>query len=256
MHLAQQLLGMAQSASTDTRVASTDLRRILKFLVKVVQVVEQAFADVYSILIDIKYLEAKDLGTSRIREIQKELDLVLARSTFRDVEEICSRLRHLTDQYNETIAPVVSQLERRAEWDQVFAIINEHEGAILNLVRSTLYELNSQIAGLHTPTDLAQMQEMAAVRATALRQALDLLLQLRNRILGLSGQSGFLEMTTADRPGIVNEINVMLDQADRRLININTGGGAYVGGDVNTEGGTFVGRDAAVPESRYSRASR
>jgi hypothetical protein len=241
---------MAQSASTDTKVASTDLRRILKFLVKVVQVVEQAFADVYSILIDIKYLDAGDVGTSRIREIQKELDLVLARSTFRDVEEICSRLHHLTQQYDETIASVVSQLERRAEWDQVFAIINEHEGAILNLVRSTLYELNNQLAGLQISGDLVLVQQMAAARANALRQALDLLVQLRNRILGLSDHSGFLEMTTADRPGIVNEINVMLDQADRRLITINTGGGAYIGGDVDTGGGAFVGRDAFTESPR------
>lgn len=113
LQLAQQLLGMAQSASTDTRVASTDLRRILKFLVKVVQVVEQAFADVYAILIEVKYLEPADLGTSRIRGIQKDLDITFLSDggdTVRDLQLYLSpQSEHVLDWFHITMRLTVMQ---------------------------------------------------------------------------------------------------------------------------------------------------
>ncbi len=44
--LAQQILMMTESATSDRNVAGKELRQLLKFIVKMVQVVDQTFQDI------------------------------------------------------------------------------------------------------------------------------------------------------------------------------------------------------------------
>ena len=85
---------MVGASATNRALSGADLRRVLSFLAKVAQVVDQAFQDVYSVLIELKYLSIRDLYTGRATELRKQLDMIQARSRYRDAEEICSRLYH------------------------------------------------------------------------------------------------------------------------------------------------------------------
>lgn len=239
--LSSQILRMAHSVAAQPNVPSADLRRVLNFLDKLVQVVDQAFRGLYTILVDIKLLDDGDLGSGQIRAIRKDLEMVSARSWYRDAEEICSRLHHLSDNFRLNIEPIVDSLQRGAEWRDVFQLMDEHEGHIISIVDGSVWELKNLLANLQTTSELAQARQLAAHRGEALRQALQDLTEFHSRILGLSGSVGFLELVETDRDAVAAQLQVLIDNSDRRVTNISTGGGAYVEGNVSVTEGDFVG---------------
>src|SRR3954470_17431526 len=105
--LTEQLAAMSSAVVSSTDIAAPDLRTVLKFVNKVVQLVDEAFQDVYVVLVDISLLDDDDLGTDRVKEARRSLALLTAKSKYRDAEEICSRLHHLTDDYREHVGPIV-----------------------------------------------------------------------------------------------------------------------------------------------------
>jgi len=132
--LASQIRGMTQAAVADQRIGDQDLVPILEFISSVVLVVEQAFTSVYTQLIELSYARPEDLLEPRRTQILKSLDSVLERSRYRDVEEICSRLHHLSEHYSAVIRPKLGHLATESEWAEVFALLNEYEGRIMLLV--------------------------------------------------------------------------------------------------------------------------
>jgi len=239
--LSLQILRMAQSAAAQPGLSNADLRRVLNFLVKLVQVVDQAFQGIYVILVDIKLLGDEEIGSGQIKSIRRDLEMVSSRSWYRDAEEICSRLHHLSENYRETIAPIVDSLAHREEWNEIFYLMDEHEGRIINIVQGTVAELKNLLANLQTADQLALARQIAETKSTALQVTLAELTDFRNRILGISGTVGFLEMIETDRGAVATQLQVIIDNADRRTTNIHTEGGAYVGGNVSVSGGDFVG---------------
>lgn len=240
--LSLQILRMAQSTAAQPGLSNADLRRVLNFLVKLVQVVDQAFQGIYVILVDIKLLGDEEIGSGQIKSIRRDLEMVSSRSWYRDAEEICSRLHHLSENYRESIAPIVDSLARREEWNEIFYLMDEHEGRIINIVQGTVAELKNLLADLQTADQLALARQIAEVKSAALQATLGELTNFRNRILGISGSVGFLEMIETDRGAVATQLQVIIDNADRRTTNISTGGGAYVGGNVSVSGGgDFVG---------------
>ncbi len=164
------------------------------------QVAEQALQDILTVLIDIKYLEPADINSSRINTLQKQIDLLTARSRYRDVEEICSRLHHLSDQYREQIAPLVSDLADAHGWQGMFGLINEHEGRLINIVHQTTFELKERLSRVDTHS-LMSLNQFAGTQLDMVTLTLNQLRELSNRILGLSGTSGLLELTVGSRGG-------------------------------------------------------
>src|SRR5512132_43484 len=122
--LADDLQYLATTVVKRANLSAPDLGRVLGFVAKVSHVVEQAFQDVLPILIDIKYLIPEDIHLRRIRDLQKEVELLTVRSRYRDVEEICSRLHHLSDQYRTQIAPLVAGIPEADSWRGVFRLID------------------------------------------------------------------------------------------------------------------------------------
>lgn len=192
--LAHELQDFAKSVLADRRLQSPDLRRVLGFIAKVSQVAEQALQDTVAVLIEIKYLTAEDLGSSRVRELQKQIEMLTVRSRYRDAEEICSRLHHLSEQYNEQIAPLVGGLARDHDWQGIFGLINEHEGRLITLVHQTTSELQEKLRSV-SPNRLDELTRFAGTQLSAVREALDVLTDLSNKILGISGAEGLLELT-------------------------------------------------------------
>lgn len=241
--LSSQILRMAHSVTAQPDVPNTELRRVLNFLDKLVQVVDQAFRGLYTILVDIKLLDENDIDSGQLRAIRKDLEMVSARSWYRDAEEICSRLHHLSDNFRLNIEPIVDSLNRGAEWRDVFQLMDEHEGHIISIVEESVWEVKNLLAHLQTADDLAQARQVAERRGQAMQQALQDLTEFHNRILGLSGTTGFLELIATDRDAVATQLQVLIDNSDRRVANYSQPGWTVetvnqAMGDVNVAGET------------------
>lgn len=200
--LVDQITDMAEAVAVDQGIDDFDLRRVLRFLSKVIQVVEQAFQDVLTTMIELKYVTYEDLNTNRVRVLAKELDLLESRSRYRDAEEICSRLHHLGDFYTSQIEPIIRTLPRPDRWQEVFYILNEYEGRIIMLVHGSVRQLRR----LLSQENVSEINSVAERDSEALKESLSKLRSLNSQILGLSGGIGLLEMPgdrdTSSRPRI------------------------------------------------------
>ncbi len=117
---------MTSSVVATEHISATDVRTVLRFINKVLQVLDQAFEDVYACLVDVRLLSDADLGTSRLQEVRRSVALLKARSRYRDAEEICSRLHHLSEEYSRAISPIVSNVDDPRAWSQLFYLLNEY----------------------------------------------------------------------------------------------------------------------------------
>ena len=198
--LAEELQDFTATVVTNPNLEPPELRRVLAFIAKVSQVAEQALQDILPVLIDIKYLAPADINSPRITDLQKQIDLLTVRSRYRDAEEICSRLHHLSDQYREQIAPLVNTLAGAHEWQGMFGLLNEHEGRLINIVHQTTFELKARLSRVDV-NSLAAVNQFAADQLELVTSTLNNLRELSNRILGLSGTSGLLELTVGSRGG-------------------------------------------------------
>ena len=194
--LAKELNDFTVAALTRAHLAGTDLRRVLGFVVKVAHVVEQALQDVLVVLIDIKHLTPEDIKSNRLVEMKKQVDLLTVQSRYRDAEEICSRLHHLSDQYRQQIAPLVAGIYEEGEWGGLFSLLGEHEGKIIRMVHEITRDLQVRLdkASLRT---LKPLNSFAAIQFNAVREGLDKLQALTRNILGASGDAGLLELTAS-----------------------------------------------------------
>ena len=184
---------MAESAVADQRINDEDLVRILRFIGSVVTVVGQAFDEVLATLIELSHVRPDHLQEPRKSELLADLERVVEHSTYKDVEEICSRLHHLSDHYAQVIRPKLGGLEDESAWSQVFSLIHEHEGAIILMVHGHVGVLHQQLATA-TDADLPQVRQQAADTREEIERMLNKLWDLRNQILGLSGNAGWLEL--------------------------------------------------------------
>lgn len=231
--LVDQLSDMAETAARDENISNPDLRRTLRFLSKVIQVVEQAFQDVLSTLIEFKYITADDLNSGRLNQLAKELDLLQSRSRYRDAEEICSRLHHLGDYYRAEISPITDQLPNNQSWLEVFRLLDEYEGRIIGLVKTSIWELQNLISG----KDIAEINSLAGSQSQALRDSLTKLRSLNSQILGLSGNVGLLEMTE-DRES-TSRANLHIYRGDIQMGDNYTVGQGVAGRNVHAHDMTF-----------------
>ena len=230
--LTDEIVDRVGSLIKQATLPAADLRTVLGFLAKVALVVDQAFQDVYTLLIDLKYLARDEATPDRIRNYQKQLDLVMARSHYRDMEEICSRLGQLKEQFRQQIEPIVSTLADRGEWREIFWLVEDREGYILESVKRTVRELSKMLEGLN---DVEALNRKAGQKAENIRLALSKLHSLTNRIFGLSGEIGLLELTATDRSSMISG-----------AVSVYSVGGIHMGDDIKARDiiGSAVGRGA------------
>jgi hypothetical protein len=234
--------------SKDGRIPGSDFRRILRFLVKVTQVVDQVFRDVYAMLIEIKYLDKHDIDSGRLKEIQVELDLLLSRDRYREAEQVCSRLHFLGDQFQSQIVPILEKsnnlkLLKSDEWSGLFGLIEEHEGRVINLVHESVSELQHRLMGVDS-NSMDSINAYAGFQAKELKQSLNKLENLQNKILGLSGEDGFLELTVINRGGIDREVNIILQSSNTNIQELKMGN-QYNIGDIT---GSIVNMDSTLDQ--------
>jgi hypothetical protein len=190
-NLVDALSYLANAPIKKPALSSFDLRRLLRFLSKVIQVVEQAFQDVLGLMIEFKYLSETDQQAGKLTQLAKELELLGARSRYRDAEEICSRLHNLTAYYHSEIESVTRNLPNSHEWQHILRLLDEHEGYIIELVNQSVRELQE----LLQESDFKRINVAAGHGVDKIRDSLSRLRSLNSQILGLSGNVGLLELT-------------------------------------------------------------
>lgn len=196
--LTDQLGSMTTTVVGVPGIAPPDVRTVLRFVNKVVQVVDHAFQDVYAILIDVQFLQEGELSTGRIIELRRSLALLRSRSRYRDAEEICSRLHHLSEEYSQTIEPIVAGVADRQAWSGMFSLLDKYEGNIIEMVEDSVHDLQKMLARLDSHSgNLHQVTEEACKLAIEIRSSLVKLTEIRNRILGLSGTPGLMALVSS-----------------------------------------------------------
>jgi len=194
--LSQQLRDMTTAVVAHDGLQAVEVRTVLRFINKVLQVLDQAFEDVYACLVDVRLLREDDLGSEHFSDVRRTVALIHARSRYRDAEEICSRLHHLSYEYGKAIAPILGDIQDRTAWSEVFSLLDQHEGRIIFLVNQAVGELEG-LLNQATRHSLPDIRATAATRATEIREALRQFGDLKNQILGISGGAGLLELVSS-----------------------------------------------------------
>jgi hypothetical protein len=256
-----QIKNAVIATSTDPNINDADLRNVLGFLTKVVQVIDQSFQDVYTLAIELAYLDPNDVGAERVRRLQKELDLLLATSHYRESLEICSRLKHLKLRFEQYILPTISHLQTQTDWRQLFWLIEDREGRIIQLVEGAADELRRELQRARAG-DVSTVNRAARKLADELRPLLAELREMTNEILGLSGPRGFLELTR-DRSELSRAASIVVNHGAinmaRDIFNVERAGA--VGPHSSATNTTFIeqhsdplaGADLAVLSAELAR---
>ena len=172
--LVQQLENLIQAVAANQQINGSDLRRVMRFISKVNQVVNQAFQNVYPILLEIKMLKEEDIGTKKIEKIEEELELMNARDYYRNVELICGQLRELQSQYERFISPIVASLDTdvQLEFSRIFQLLEDREDNIMYMVRQMTGQVSYQLHTLSNTQQLAELQATAARMADSIKDAI------------------------------------------------------------------------------------
>ncbi|MDG2530112.1 hypothetical protein [Caulobacter endophyticus] len=234
--------------------------RVLAFLSKVAHVVDQAYRDVLALLIDVKYVGDDAFQTGEIRDFQRRAERILETSHYRDAEEICSRLRTLRDAHLSDLLGLVGQ-DAGGQWRALFDLIEDREGGIIRMIREELWRLSQALDHARGPADLESLREIASEAGAQVRRDLADLSAFTNRILGLSGQAGLMEMLRDGRPPslVVKEISLMVDQRQQHTYttgdnSVLIGAGATTG-DVSLQQGAPIDLAALAAELDTLRAA-
>lgn len=221
---------VVQTVAHSPEMPDADVRRVLRFLAQVVQVIEQAFQDVLGLLVEVSYLSDAELSDPRrMDELGKSAAMLTARSHYRDAAEICSRLKHLSQSFDQFIRPTVEHLPEFTSWAGVFGLIEHREGRIIALVEQTAREIESLLNRAATST-LPRIRSEASARSMELKSLLGEFHSLNGRIIGYSGRAGFLQLTS-NRTELEREINIMIDKRDQSVTQghrVSVGDGATV----------------------------
>lgn len=216
------------------------------FLDRVVELVEQSFREVLRLSIKLQFMPDTDLSRDRIQEYRRRAEQLRARDRYRDVDFICGRLHVLRAEF-EAYREFTESFGD--DFQQLMWLVDEREGAIINLVQGFVYEVIhrlDQMMKARNQDDAKilrdEMRNFVVDRIGELELAIKDLVDIHNRILPLLGESEFLKVIAGTaRPA--QSVKVI----DKR---VQTGGGDYAAGNIQKAGRDIVrqtaGRDFAA----------
>lgn len=193
------LVDAIATSSSMPEIKSEEQRRVLRFIIKVVLVVEQALQEVYGLAIEVKHVRPGN--EQMIDHLMRELDQILIRSAFSRTEEICSRLSNLRLLFESDVALLLRCSPGDPRWYELFSLFEEREGKIISLVQSAVRDLGKSLETLRSPRIFGtsklkeNVNQISDKAGKEILKSLRELRDLRDRILGLSGKVGFLELT-------------------------------------------------------------
>jgi hypothetical protein len=178
-------------------VGSDSLRKLLTLVSTVSLEVQNSFSQILAILIKLKYISSRE----EIRKILRDFDY--HRYGFGNRQDVlyCYRLRELCESYQSLVLPelVKANLEDLESWLRVFFEFEHLPGSVLNIERVAYEELRSLLQELERNEqperqDYEVVKEKSTAYIVNLNNSLAELQVLNNKILGLSGRTGFLEL--------------------------------------------------------------
>jgi hypothetical protein len=208
--LINQLKMMTQAVIDSANIDVTDSRKVLRFISKLTQVINQAFNNIYPILIEVSLLRDSDLGSDKIQELRREVKLLTSRDYYRDVQLICGQLNEIHAQYRESIEPIINNFtpNQKNEFREVFYLIDQHEGYLIGIVNNMTYDLDRQLDDLAHNHSVGKLVAFASEQAQVFKQSINELNLLGHKILGVSGKEGLLELLATDKlSGVKNVIH-------------------------------------------------
>jgi Effector-associated domain 11 len=199
--LINQLKLMTQAVIDSANIDVTDSRKVLRFISKLTQVINQAFNNIYPILIEVSLLRESDLGSDKIQELRREVKLLTSRDYYRDVQLICGQLNELQGQYRDNIEPIINNFtaNQKNEFKEVFYLIDQHEGYLIRIVNDMTYEIDQKLDNLNRTHSVDDLVSFASEQAQIFKQSINELNLLGNKILGVSGKEGLLELLSTDK---------------------------------------------------------
>jgi Effector-associated domain 11 len=199
--LINQLKLMTQAVIDSANIDVTDSRKVLRFISKLTQVINQAFNNIYPILIEVSLLRDSDLGSDKIQELRREVKLLTSRDYYRDVQLICGQLNELQGQYRDNIEPIINNFtaNQKNEFKEVFYLIDQHEGYLIRIVNDMTYEIDQKLDNLNRTHSVDDLVSFASEQAQIFKQSINELNLLGNKILGVSGKEGLLELLSTDK---------------------------------------------------------
>ena len=240
----RELVGVIDTSSNDVLLNAEGQRAVLRFVARVVHVVEQALQDVYGLAVEVKHIQPGD--KAEVARLGRELDLVLTRSHAKS-EGICSRLHSLREIFEQDVGLLLRCSPGDPRWHELFWLLDDREGRVIQLVESLVRELTTALdsfgdAGLFGRAKAREEVQHAADEAgIQLRYALRELHEIRDKILGLSGQAGLLELTEDSPEQFRREaraLSVKINTGDiyRTQIDNSTVGALAVGAQAHATG--------------------
>jgi Effector-associated domain 11 len=199
--LINQLKLMTQAVIDSANIDITDSRKVLRFISKLTQVINQAFNNIFPILIEVSLLRESDLGSDKIQELRREVKLLTSRDYYRDVQLICGQLNELQGQYRDNIEPIINNFTdiQKNEFKEVFYLIDQHEGYLIRIVNDMTYEIDQKLDNLNRTHSVDDLVSFASEQAQIFKQSINELNLLGNKILGVSGKEGLLELLSTDK---------------------------------------------------------
>jgi hypothetical protein len=199
--LINQLKLMTQAVIDSANIDVTDSRKVLRFISKLTQVINQAFNNIYPILIEVSLLRDSDLGSDKIQELRREVKLLTSRDYYRDVQLICGQMNEIYAQYRESIEPIINKFtpNQKNEFREIFYLIDLHEGYLIGIVFSMISEIDYKLDKLKDTNSVDEIVVFASEQAQIFKQSINELNLLGHRILGVSGKEGLLELLSTDK---------------------------------------------------------
>lgn len=200
------LRDIIRAAAADRTIPSDELRKVLRFISDVIEVVDQAVGGVYEVFLELKYLKPSDLDSERKVDLQKQLDKLVTGKHYREAEQICGRLRFLGEEYREQIEPIIGHVPRKCSWQGMVLLLYEEESRIIDIMDDAVRYFKALLDEATDANSIPPIRKAAEDEIQSLRTALSELNTLQNRILGISGEQGFLELTETDRGKLERQV--------------------------------------------------
>jgi hypothetical protein len=131
--------------------------------------VEQAFEEIFTTPIELRHLGPEDLLEPRKQELLFELDSLMSTSLYHKVEDVRSRLFHLTEEYNDIVRPRLGPLADNPEWRRIWLLINAFEGDLVLLVEARAIRLGDAVRAA-TSSNVPEIRDLATQTTDELRR--------------------------------------------------------------------------------------
>jgi hypothetical protein len=240
--IAEQLTALLNQVEQADNVPNQTKRDMVIFIDRVVEVVEQAYRDVFRLAVELKFIPNHELTKEGIAKYQRDAERLRERDKYRDVEFICGRLHVLRRQFHEEgFDKLTAGFER--SFRELIYLIDDREGELIRIASDFMYfvfeglqsiqrSISNTSEARHLRDDLAAQIES---RIPEMRSSLEELHVIHNRILPTMGGEGLMELLSRDLRA--------------KKISIDASRHIRVEGDI-------VGRDKIAPGRDYVRVGR